>query len=54
MDVKVDPQNVEACHWLKSNNSSKKLVIKLTKRKDADKTREAKVKMVKVRIDGHQ
>ena len=24
MNVKVYPQNVEACHWLKSNNSSKK------------------------------
>ena len=35
--VKVDPQNVEACHWLKSNNRSKKAIVKLSKRKDADK-----------------
>ena len=27
MEVKVDPQNVEACHWMKSNNSSKKAII---------------------------
>ena len=45
MDVKVDPQNVEACHWLKSNNSSKKAIIKLSKRKDADKIPEVKKKL---------
>ena len=32
MNVKVDSQNVEACHWLKSNKSSK----------DADKISEIK------------
>ena len=37
MDVKVDPQNVEAYHWLKSNQVFKKVIIKLPKRKDADK-----------------
>ena len=52
MDVKVDPKIVEACHWLKSKNASKKAIIKLSKRKDADKIREVKkVKIVEVRID---
>ena len=50
MDVKVYPQNVEAAHWLKSNNSSKKAIMKMYKRKDADKIREVKkkIKIVKV------
>ena len=37
MDVKVDPQNVEAYHWLKSNKVFKGVIIKLPKRKNADK-----------------
>ena len=43
---KVDPQIVEDCHWLKPNNSSKKAIINLFKRKDADKTHEVR-KMLK-------
>ena len=56
MDVEVNPQNVEACHWLKSNNSSEKAIIKLSKRQDADKIRavKKKVEIVKVWMDGHQ
>ena len=42
LDVDVDPKNVKDCHWLKNRNSSKKVVIKLTIRKDADKIRQAK------------
>ena len=37
MEVKVDPQNVENWHWWKSNSSSKKAIIKLSTRKDAEK-----------------
>ena len=37
LDVYVDSKNVEDCHWLKTRNSSKKVIIKLSKRKDADK-----------------
>ena len=42
MDVKVDPENVEYCLQSKSNNSSKKAIIKLSKRKDAGKIRDFK------------
>ena len=41
-DVDVDPENVENCHWLKTRNSSKKVIIKLSKRKDAVKIRQVK------------
>ena len=42
--VKVDNQNVKVWHWLKSNNNSKKTIIKLPKRKDANKMCEFKKK----------
>lgn len=42
LDTKVDHQNVEACHWLLPNNTSKKVITKLSKRKNADKIREVK------------
>ena len=42
LDVDVDPKNVEDCHWLKTRNSSKRMIIKLSKRKDADKLRQIK------------
>lgn len=51
MDVEVDPQNVEACHWLKSNNSSKKAIIKLSKRKDAAKICELKKKLKSLKFE---
>ena len=41
-DVHVDPKNVEDCHWLKTRNSSRKVIIKLSKRKDVDKTCQVK------------
>ena len=36
LDVNIDPANVEACHWLKSNNKGKKTIVKLSRRKDSD------------------
>ena len=42
--VKVDNQNVKVLHWLKSNNNSKKTIIKLSIRKDANKMCEFKKK----------
>ena len=36
LDVNIDPVNVEACHWLKSNNKGKKAILKLFRRKDSD------------------
>ena len=40
LDVDVDPKIVEDFHWLKTRNSSKKLIIKSSKRKDAGKIRQ--------------
>ena len=37
LDVNIDPANVEACHWLKSNNKGKRAILKLYRRKDSDK-----------------
>ena len=42
MNVKVNPQYAEDCHWLKTNSSSKKAIVKLFKRKDADKILDVK------------
>ena len=36
LDVNIDPANVEACHWLKSNSKGKKAILKLSRRKDSD------------------
>ena len=38
LDVVVDPSNVEDCHWVASRNS-KKVIIKQSRRKDANKIR---------------
>ena len=38
----VDPKNIEDCHWLKTRNSSKEVIIKLSRRKDAFKIRQVK------------
>ena len=35
----VDPSNVEDCHWIKSSKGSKKVIAKLSRRKDANKIR---------------
>ena len=36
LDMKVDPKNIEDCHWLKSKCCSKKVIIKLSKPKYAN------------------
>ena len=51
LDVDVDPKNVEDCHWLKTRNSSKKVIIKLSKRKDADKIRQVKKKLKSLNLE---
>ena len=37
IDIEVHPDNIEACHWVKSNTGPKKVIIKMSRRKDADK-----------------
>ena len=36
-DVEVHPDDIEACHWIKSNAGPKNVIIKMSRRKDADK-----------------
>ena len=43
LDVNVYPANVEECHWLKSNNKSKKAI--LSRRKDLDQVRRLRSKL---------
>ena len=45
LDVNIDPANVEACHWLKSNNKGKKAILKLSRRKDLDEIRRVRSKL---------
>ena len=45
IDVKVHPDHIEACHWINSNAGPKKVVIKMSRCKDADKIRRAKKKL---------
>ena len=45
IDVGVHPDHIEACNWIKSNAGPKKVIIKLSRRKDADKIRRAKKKL---------
>ena len=44
-DVIIMSENVEACRWLKSKGDQKKVIIKFSKRKDAEKVRKAKRKL---------
>ena len=37
--VVVDPSNVEDCHWIKPSKGSKKVIVKRSRRKDANKIR---------------
>ena len=37
LDVMVDPSNVEDCHWTKSSKGPKKVIVKLSRRKNASK-----------------
>ena len=45
INVEVHPGHIEACHWIKSNAGPKKVIIKMSRRKDADKIRRAKKKL---------
>ena len=45
IDVEVHPDHIEACYLLKSNPGPKKVIIKMSRRKDADKIRRAKKKL---------
>ena len=45
IDIEVHPDNIEGCHWVKSNAGPKKVIIKMSRRKDADKIRRAKKKL---------
>ena len=44
-DVEAHPDHIEAFHWIKSNAGPKKVIIKMLRRKDADKIRRAKKKL---------
>ena len=56
LDVDVDLENMEDCHWLKTRNNSKKVIVKLSKRKDADKICQVKkkIEIVEFGVDGHK
>lgn len=45
LKVMVNPANVEDWQWIKTSNSSKKVIIKLSKRKDAAKIRSSKTEL---------
>ena len=44
IDISDYPENVEDCHWAKTQ-CSKKVIIKLSRRKDANKIRSEKKKL---------
>ena len=43
-NAEVHPDHIQACHWIKSNAGPKKVIIKMSQRKDADKIRRANKK----------
>ena len=45
LEVKVDPSNVEDCHYISSKNGPKRVIVKVSKRKDATKIRTSKKKL---------
>ena len=45
IDVEVDTENIELCHRLKGNGSKGKAILKLSKRKDAEKIKLNKKKL---------
>ena len=51
LDVNVDPKNVGDRHWLKTRNSSKKVKIKLSKRKDAGKIPQVKKNLKSLNLE---
>ena len=44
-EVNVDPSNVEDCHWISSKNGPKRVIVKVSKRKDGFKIRTSKRKL---------
>ena len=44
-EVNVDPSNVEDCHWISSKNGPKRVIVKVSKRKDASRIRSFKRKL---------
>ena len=45
IDSTVESRNIEACHWIKTKHGGRRVIIKLTKRKDADRIRKNKKKL---------
>ena len=45
LEIKVDPFNVEDCHSTSSKNGPKRVIVKVSKRKDATKIRSSKRKL---------
>ena len=45
LDINIDPANVEACHWLKSNKKGKKAFMKLSRRKNSEEIRRVRSKL---------
>ena len=39
LDVLVDPSNVEDCHWIRSSKDPKKVIVTLSRHKEANKIR---------------
>ena len=39
LDVMVEPSNVEDCHWIKFSEGAKKVIVNLSRRKEANKIR---------------
>ena len=42
LELKMNRSNVEDSHWIASKNSFKRVVVKVSRRKDASKTRSSK------------
>ena len=42
LELKMNRSNVEDSHWITSKNSFKRVVVKVSRRKDASKTRSSK------------
>ena len=45
IDSAVKSKNIEACHWIKTKYGGRRAIIKLSKRKDADRIRQNKKKL---------
>ena len=45
LEVRVGPSNVEDFHWISSKNSPKRVIVKVSKRKDATEIRSSKRKL---------